>query len=98
MNLSEMELREEGMRLYHAGDFFEAHEVWEEIWQQKGGSTAEFYKGLIQAAVALAHLKNGNQKGARKLAERAAGRLKPFAPAHLDLDIQKILNDIVGLL
>ncbi|MBT3339616.1 MAG: DUF309 domain-containing protein [Planctomycetes bacterium] len=92
--MEEQYLREKGLRLYTAGDFFEAHEVWEEIWKQKAGASAEFYKGLIQAAVALAHSQNGNTKGALKLTKRAESRLLQYSPTHLGINVQQILDDL----
>ncbi|MFQ5748745.1 MAG: DUF309 domain-containing protein, partial [Planctomycetota bacterium] len=35
-----------GIRHFHAGRWYEAHEAWEEHWLTLGGSRAGFYKGL----------------------------------------------------
>ena len=40
-----------------------------------------FYKGLIQAAVALHHFGNGNIRGARKVYRSSRGYLEPYRPA-----------------
>ena len=69
---------------FRAGDFFQAHELWEELWHKARGKEKETLQGLIQAAVALHHLSKGNLRGARYLYPRAlkrlAGRedLKPY--------------------
>jgi predicted metal-dependent hydrolase len=57
----------EGIKHFNECDFFEAHEVWEELWTDYRGESRKFYQGLIQAAVALFHFGNGNIRGARKL-------------------------------
>ncbi len=49
-----------GVRFFNEGDFFEAHEVWEDLWLNTAGPERRFYQGLIQAAVALYHFGNGN--------------------------------------
>jgi uncharacterized protein len=56
-----------GVVLFNAGDFFEAHEVWEDLWAENHGDERRFYQGLIQAAVGLCHFGNGNLRGAAKL-------------------------------
>ncbi|RMH01869.1 MAG: DUF309 domain-containing protein [Planctomycetota bacterium] len=71
-----------GAALFDAGDFYAAHEAWEEHWLEIGGSERDFYKGLIQAAVALLHWQRGNPLGAVKLRRSAAALLAPFAPTH----------------
>lgn len=39
-----------GRRLFNAGRFFEAHEVWEEAWLREEGDTRQLLQGLIQVA------------------------------------------------
>lgn len=56
-----------GIVLFNAGDFFEAHELWEDLWAEAHGTERRFYQGLIQAAVGLCHFSNGNLAGAAKL-------------------------------
>ena len=41
-----------GIAFFNACEFFEAHEVWEDLWKSYAGPLRLFYKGLIQAAVA----------------------------------------------
>ena len=68
----------QGIAYFNACEFFEAHEVWEELWKSYSGELRLFYKGLIQAAVALHHFGNGNIRGARKV--YAASRQPDAAP------------------
>ncbi len=56
-----------GILLFNAQDFFEAHEVWEDLWAASHDAERRFYQGLIQAAVGLCHFGNGNLGGAVKL-------------------------------
>jgi predicted metal-dependent hydrolase len=61
-----------GIAYFNACEFFEAHEVWEELWKEYQGELRLFYKGLIQAAVALHHFGNGNIPGPAKCISAAA--------------------------
>jgi predicted metal-dependent hydrolase len=83
----------EGIEKFNACDYYECHEVWEELWTEYRGPSRKFYQGLIQAAVALYHFGNGNIRGARKLHGSVHGYLEPYAPAHLGLNVVKFLED-----
>ena len=80
----------EGIEKFNECDYYESHEVWEELWTEYRGPSRKFYQGLIQAAVALYHFGNGNIRGARKLHKSVHGYLEPYAPRHLGLDIDGI--------
>src|SRR5262245_4920202 len=56
-----------GIDHFNRREYFEAHEVWEDLWHESAGPEAGFFKGLIQAAVSLYHLERGNLSGARRL-------------------------------
>jgi hypothetical protein len=85
--------------LFDARLYFETHELLEPHWMRAAGSEREALKGLIQIAVGLQHLANGNAAGARSLLhegsirllgrELAARALDPFARA-----IARCLDDV----
>ena len=81
----------QGIVAFNACDFYESHELWEELWTDDRGPSRKFYQGLIQAAVALYHFGNGNIHGARKLHASARDYLLPYAPQHLGLDLVAFL-------
>jgi predicted metal-dependent hydrolase len=83
----------EGIEHFNACDFYESHEAWEALWADYQGPSRKFFQGLIQAAVALHHFGNGNIRGARKLYHSTLGYLKPYAPAHLGIDLDKFLAE-----
>jgi predicted metal-dependent hydrolase len=83
-----------GIEYFNACEFFEAHEVWEEVWQDYQGPSRKFYQGLIQVAVCLHHFGNGNTRGARKLYHSSRAYLEPYRPRHLGLNVDKLLNDL----
>ena len=81
----------QGIAYFNACEFFEAHEVWEELWKNYSGELRLFYKGLIQAAVALHHFGNGNIRGARKVYRSSRGYLAQYAPVCEGLDVERFL-------
>ena len=81
----------EGIRHFNACDFFEAHEVWEELWTEYRGPARRFFQGLIQAAVALHHFGNGNIRGAKKVFVSSRTYLDDYRPAYLGLNLDEFL-------
>jgi len=84
----------EGIRLFNEEEFFECHDVLEELWSETLGEEKKFLQGLIQASVALFHFGNENLGGARKLYESARKNLEPYGPSYLGLDLAKFLDDM----
>jgi uncharacterized protein len=68
----------EGLRCFHSGAFFEAHEHWESVWlaAQEPGKT--FLQGLIQVAAAFHHFQRGNCAGTISLLRSALRRLDRY--------------------
>jgi predicted metal-dependent hydrolase len=64
-----------GIWLFNAREFYDAHEVWEDVWRESSGMEKRFLQGLIQAAVAFHHHSTGNVAGACSLMERARSNL-----------------------
>lgn len=64
-----------GIRLFNERSFYDAHEVWEDVWRESAGMEKQFLQGLIQAAVAFHHHSTGNVAGACSLMLRARKNL-----------------------
>ncbi|MGC1105692.1 MAG: DUF309 domain-containing protein [Candidatus Acidiferrales bacterium] len=65
-----------GIALFNSGEFFKAHEVWEEIWLAAPEPEKTFLQGLIQLAAAFHHYSRGNRAGAQSLVTAALEKLK----------------------
>ncbi|MCA1831708.1 MAG: DUF309 domain-containing protein [Actinomycetota bacterium] len=71
-----------GIAHFNAGEYFQAHEVWEEGWHPAEESERDFWQGVIQVAVGLTHRQRGNPRGAVTLLERGARRLRKYGDTH----------------
>ena len=60
-------LFERGKIEYQKGNFYDAHEIWEDLWSDYYLKDRKFIQGLIQLSVSFVHLKNSNMKGAKSL-------------------------------
>lgn len=82
--------------LFNAGQYWHAHEALEEQWLAEGRNP--FLQGLILLAAGFVHVQKDNPPGCRKVLEKAAHRLAPYAPRHRGLDVAAILAFIQGAL
>ena len=75
-----------GILFFNRHDFFEAHEVWEDLWRECAAEPRRFYQGLIQAAVAVYHGGNGNVRGAERLFQSGRKYMSAYSNPYLGLD------------
>jgi uncharacterized protein len=84
----------EGIEHFNRCDFYEAHEVWENLWADTQGPNRRFYQGLIQVAVCLHHFGNGNIRGAKKLYFGCQTYLNDYRPHYLGVDLDALLTQL----
>ena len=87
-------LFERGVEEFNGQFFFEAHDTWEELWADTTGSHRLFYQALIQTAVGLYHLSNGNYKGACSQFEKAIAKLEQYQPAYHGIETKQLVENI----
>src|SRR5690242_18943784 len=75
-NLSEAAQIRMGVELFNRGEFFECHEVLEQVWLNAQQQKTLFLQGLIQIAVSFYHLRRGNTIGAERLLSAGVSKLK----------------------
>lgn len=94
----ERELFLDGIRLFNEAEYFEAHEVWEEIWKAADGADRTFYQGLIQCAVAMEHMRRGNASGARNLFRKTQKKMAPLPRVYRGIDIWNLMEQVARAL
>jgi predicted metal-dependent hydrolase len=82
----------EYVRLFNAGEFFEAHEALEQEWHRQKRSN-DCLKGLIQLAAAFVHVKKRNWTGAASLLANGRRLIAPFLPVYQGLDLERLDRD-----
>ena len=76
---------------FNRQEFFEAHEVLEELWLAHRGQDKDlFYKGLIQLAGAFVHVQKQRLNPALALLGLAEANLGRYAGPYDGLDLQKV--------
>jgi predicted metal-dependent hydrolase len=82
-----------GVELFNARKFFQAHEVWEELWLAELEPEKSFLQGLIQLAAACHHQGRGNPSGARSLATTGLAKLARFPDDHRGIAVAELRSD-----
>jgi predicted metal-dependent hydrolase len=83
-----------GIELFNRGEFFDAHEVLEDVWRAAPAGEKKFLQGIIQVAVALYHFGNGNSIGARSVLRRAFRNLSRYPEGFAGVQLAGLLDSI----
>ena len=83
-----------GIEEFNRQYFFEAHDVWEELWMETTGDHRLFYQGLIQTAVGFYHLSKENYKGACSQFGKALTKLGQYLPSCSGIDTQHLVESV----
>lgn len=74
---------EQGRAAFNRGQYFEAHELWEEVWHELAGAERIFVQGLIQIAAGLHHLGQHRPGPAAGLLRKGLEKIFAEVPAPL---------------
>lgn len=86
-----------GIDLYHHSFFYEAHEMWEQIWLALGKGTAEkkLLQSLIQNAAALLKMRMGQSLPAKRLSLNALRLLEEVSGSRTFLVVMDLRLDLL---
>ena len=88
----------DGAALFDGRRFWDAHEAWEEIWQQESRSIRSFYQGLIQIAAGFHHWTGTRRpRGVQILLAAGAEKLEWYAPGYLGVDVRTMIDQATRL-
>ena len=89
------ELIQEGIDLFNRGEYFAAHEAWEEIWRSTTPEPRDLFQGLVQLAAAFHHLEERRRPDvARRVLTKAVKRLTAVAGVAAGLDLALLLAEL----
>lgn len=83
---------EHGLELLAAGEWFAAHEAFEDAWRAAEPPERDFLQGLVHVAVANHHAEaTGRPVACERQLEKAARRLGPYVPSHRGVEVDELL-------
>ncbi len=80
----------EGLRLFNAGEYFEAHEALENAWNAERGKVRDLYRGILQIAVVYLHITRANYNGAVKVYDRSRKWLKDWPAVCRGIEVNEL--------
>jgi predicted metal-dependent hydrolase len=90
---------EPGRAAFNRGEYFEAHELWEEAWQVLDGVERILVQGLIQIAAGLHHLQQRRPRPAAGLLRKGLDKISRGASARsVDLHVEELAREVARLL
>ena len=98
MNIQHKEIKEklflDGLKLFNEKKFYEAHEIWEDLWTEYRQVDDKFIQGLIQLSVGYFHISNTNKRGAVSLFNKSLSKFELFRGIHRNLDVDLIIMSV----
>jgi len=91
--MNEDEQFKRGVAHFNAHEFFEAHEVWEELWLRAPAEEKPLFQGVIQIAAAFHHYRRGNLTGTASLLAAGLARIEAAPPNWHGVDIRRLHGD-----
>ena len=84
----------EGLRCYNSGEFFLAHEHWEDVWLKCEEPEKTFLQALIQIAAAFHHFQRKNPRGTASLLRAALRRLDSFPANYGGIAVEALRKSV----
>lgn len=88
----------QGVDQFNQGQFYACHDTLEALWMEASEPPKSFYQGILQIAVALYHLGNGNGRGAAILLGEGINRLRRYPATYAEVDVDELLSQSGALL
>lgn len=90
---------EPGRAAFNRGEYFSAHELWEDVWHGLAGDDRTFVQGLIQIAAGLHHLREHRPGPAASLLRKGLQKLSRGTPdSTVNLRIVPLTGQLTRLL
>ena len=86
------------INLFNNKNWYEAHDAFEDIWNNLDGDERQIIQGLLQVSVSQFHLSKGNLNGATILLGEGFGRIKNRARLDIGIDLESFCVSLENLL
>ena len=88
----------EAVDLFNNQKWYEAHDAFEDIWNDLVGDERQIVQGILQVSVSQFHLNKGNLNGAMILLGEGLGRIKNRVSEDLEIDLILLCTSLESLL
>jgi len=84
----------EGLELFNRQEFYDCHDLIEDLWLQESSDKQPFLQGIIQAAVAFFHYQQGKWGAARTMMKQSIDKLATYPRLHGGIDLGKFRSEL----
>mgnify|MGYP001288679171 CR=1 FL=1 len=88
----------EAIDLFNNQKWYEAHDAFEDIWNDLVGDERQVVQGILQVSVSQFHLNKGNVNGAMILIGEGLGRIRYRISDNLGIDLLTLCGNLESLL
>ena len=90
---------ENGIKKFNEGEFYDCHDILEDVWFEIRGSSRRFYQGLIHLAVGFFHLtRRNNLNGTLSQLNKGIIKLSDYSPEFQGVEIKNLLKNVSNCL
>ena len=89
---------DEAINLFNNQKWYEAHDAFEDIWNDLIGDERQIVQGILQISVSQFHLNKGNLNGAMILIGEGLGRIRNRVSEDLEIDLILFCRSLESLL
>ena len=89
---------QEAIDLFNNQKWYEAHDAFEDIWNDLVGDERQIVQGILQVSVSQFHLNKGNLNGAMILLGEGLGRIRNRSSEDLEIDLILLCKSLESLL
>ena len=89
---------QEAIDLFNNQKWYEAHDAFEDIWNDLVGDERQIVQGILQVSVSQYHLNKGNLNGAMILIGEGLGRIRNKVSEDLEIDLILLCTSLESLL
>ena len=82
-----------GIRLFNQREFYQCHEVLEDIWRPARGPRRLFLQALIHLAVGFYHTQKRNRAGAERQIQKGLKKLAAYLPGYDGIDTARLYQE-----
>ena len=87
-----------GLEAFIRGDFYEAHECFEDAWRETSDESREFYRALLHLSGGFYRLTQNHPEAARKFFSHAHRWLTLFPTPYNNVDISRLQEYVLRLI
>lgn len=83
-----------GLVLFNQQEFYDCHDLIEDLWLRESSDKQPFLQGIIQAAVAFFHYQQGKWGAARTMMKQSINKLAIYPSAHGGIDLGQFRSEL----